>query len=109
MFAYVYIHSSTNGVLGISGSSDVGDSTGETSSIVALTFADTVPATLVAAGLENTCALFENGKIRCWGANNNLIGTAQVGVWFLCFWLNEVFLRCCANCSQKKKKKKKKK
>jgi hypothetical protein len=96
---------SANGVLGTSVSGFLGDATGETSSIVALTFSDTIPATLVAAGASNTCALFENGKIRCWGSNSDIIGTAQVSgllVVMFCFICVFFFFVC----SKKKKKKK---
>ena len=36
-----------------------------------------VDATEVGAGLSHTCALFTNGDVRCWGANN--LGQAGVG------------------------------
>eukprot|EP00161_Ancyromonas_sigmoides_P016104 TRINITY_DN4285_c1_g1_i2.p1 TRINITY_DN4285_c1_g1~~TRINITY_DN4285_c1_g1_i2.p1 ORF type:complete len:302 (+),score=61.96 TRINITY_DN4285_c1_g1_i2:74-907(+) len=69
-----------DGVLGLDApGSFIGDVSGETANIVALTFSDTVPATLVSAGASQTCALFANGRIRCWGKNASVIGTAQSG------------------------------
>jgi hypothetical protein len=73
------LHLRLNGRSATNGINYLGDSNGETSSIVALTFSDTVRPVLVSAGAGNSCALFENGGIRCWGENKNALGRVSVG------------------------------
>ncbi|MFO0586856.1 MAG: hypothetical protein U0441_04925 [Polyangiaceae bacterium] len=58
------------GQLGLGDTEDRGDSPGEMgTALPAVPLGDTKPVQMLAAGADHTCALFEGGKVKCWGFN----------------------------------------
>eukprot|EP00163_Fabomonas_tropica_P022311 TRINITY_DN3891_c0_g1_i2.p1 TRINITY_DN3891_c0_g1~~TRINITY_DN3891_c0_g1_i2.p1 ORF type:complete len:4052 (-),score=937.52 TRINITY_DN3891_c0_g1_i2:314-12469(-) len=49
----------------------IGRAEGSMTTIDYLVFSDTVPPIQVGVGQFHTCALFENGKVRCWGSGTS--------------------------------------
>jgi alpha-tubulin suppressor-like RCC1 family protein len=58
----------TYGQLGQNHVNDVGIDTSSLASATLIVFSDTIPAVQITA-YEHTCALFLNGRVRCWGLN----------------------------------------
>jgi alpha-tubulin suppressor-like RCC1 family protein len=60
------------GQLGTDETADVGKTTGSMSTLGYIRFSDTVPAGFIQSGrFYFNCAVFVNGRVRCWGYNNS--------------------------------------
>ncbi len=57
-------------MLGNGGTSDIGDESGEMESIDAINLGTGRTATQISAGYQHTCAVLDNGEVKCWGKNN---------------------------------------
>ena len=57
------------GQLGTDDSEDVGNggAGGSVAALPPIVFADTVPVAVIATGFRTSCAVFSNGRVRCWG------------------------------------------
>ncbi|WP_413288347.1 RCC1 domain-containing protein [Bdellovibrio sp. HCB337] len=60
-----------NGQLGQGSATNLGDSGGEMASLAAINLGTGRTALQVAAGGEFSCALLDNGTVKCWGQNTN--------------------------------------
>ena len=58
-----------HGQLGYDHGDDIGDDEGEVEALVAVPVGG--PVVRIEAGLEYTCAILSQGRLRCWGHNNN--------------------------------------
>ena len=58
------------GQLGIDSTTTTGDSSGEMASLSAVNLGTGRTATAIATGYYHSCALLDNGDLKCWGYNN---------------------------------------
>jgi uncharacterized repeat protein (TIGR01451 family) len=65
----------SSGQLGLGTTDDRGDSVNEVRSLPAVALGAGRTATAVTAGATHSCALLDNGQVKCWGAN----GLGQLG------------------------------
>ena len=61
----------SNGQLGQDSTANLGDQPGEMAALPAVNLGAGRTATAVSAGYTHTCALLDNGTVKCWGANDN--------------------------------------
>ena len=64
------------GQLGQDSSIHLGDDAGEISTVEPISFEGTEHVIQITGSYEHSCALFADGKVRCWGYNNN----ARLGI-----------------------------
>jgi len=64
------------GQLGIDNSTNMGDGPGEMASLPTINLGTGRTATAISAKRYHTCALLDNGSVKCWGYNNN----GQLGI-----------------------------
>jgi alpha-tubulin suppressor-like RCC1 family protein len=57
------------GQLGIDNETDMGDGSGEMSQLTGINLGTGRTATAISAGWGHTCALLDNGTVKCWGYN----------------------------------------
>ncbi len=69
--------SNTAGQLGVGNNTDVGDNAGEMgNNLEPVDLGTGRTATAIAAGFTHTCAILDDGSVKCWGLNND----GQLGV-----------------------------
>ena len=59
-----------NGKLGINNTTDMGDNSGEMDSLSSINLGTGRTATVISAGNAHTCAVLDNGVVKCWGRNH---------------------------------------
>ena len=64
------------GQLGIDNDTQMGDDTGEMAQLTGINLGTGRTATAISAGYDHTCALLDNGAVKCWGLN----GYGQLGL-----------------------------
>ena len=64
------------GHLGIDNDTHMGDGSGEMTLLTGIDLGTDRTATAVSAGVSHTCALLDNGAVKCWGYNGN----GQLGI-----------------------------
>jgi hypothetical protein len=58
------------GQLGIDSTNNMGDNSSEMSQIIGINLGTGRTATAISAGFYHTCALLDNGVVKCWGSND---------------------------------------
>jgi len=73
----------SNGKLGRDSTATIGDGAGEMAALPAVNLGAGRTATAITASLDHTCALLDNGSVKCWGAGTHgrlgQDGTASLG------------------------------
>jgi len=64
------------GQLGIDNTTQMGDNLGEMAQLTGINLGTGRTATAIAAGFYHSCAILDNGSVKCWGKN----GSGQLGI-----------------------------
>ena len=59
------------GQLGIDNTTTMGDDSGEMAQLTGINLGTGRTATAISAGYDHTCALLDNGAVKCWGLNSS--------------------------------------
>ena len=66
----------SSGQLGIDNDTQMGDDSGEMAQLTGINLGTGRTATAISAGYDHTCAMLDNGAVKCWGLN----GYGQLGL-----------------------------
>lgn len=73
---------SPNGEIGLDNTEIIGDDESPNTSVLDVNFGEERRARQVAAGWRHTCALFDTGKVRCWGLGHmGQLGNGRTDNW----------------------------